>query len=117
MKDGCPFCDYEGPSKILMSSAAVIVIEPLNPCVPGHRLVIPKRHVEFLWDDLDFAGEFMREVACAMLGLKYNGRCNVIVNDGAVATQTVKHLHVHLVPREKNDGVQLPWTWQEKISG
>lgn len=114
MKNGCPFCDYAGPSKILMSSMNAIVIEPLNPCVPGHRLVIPKKHVEFLWEDLDLAAGLMREVVSAMVGLSYAGHCNVIINDGAVATQTVKHVHVHLVPRAEGDGVKLPWTYQDE---
>ena len=114
VKDNCPFCDYAGPSDIIMMSSDSIVIEPLEPCVDGHLLVIPKRHVEFLWEDLDMSAVIMRDVACVMLSVGYHGRCNVIINDGAVAGQTIKHLHVHLVPRREGDDVQMPWSWQGK---
>ncbi len=38
------------------------------------------------------------------------GDCNVITSRGAAATQTVRHLHVHVVPRRQGDGILLPWT-------
>ena len=114
MKDGCPFCDYAGPSEIIMSCATSIVIEPLEPCVPGHKLVIPRKHVRHLASDLDVVGTLFRDVAGAMVGLGLKGKVNVIVNDGTVAGQTVKHVHVHLIPRREGDDVQMPWSWQNK---
>jgi histidine triad (HIT) family protein len=35
---------------------------------------------------------------------------NIITSMGEYATQTVFHLHVHIVPRRLNDGLHLPWT-------
>jgi histidine triad (HIT) family protein len=35
--------------------------------------------------------------------------CNVITSRGRVATQSVFHLHLHLVPRAEGDGLALPW--------
>lgn len=35
---------------------------------------------------------------------------NLITSAGAEATQSVFHLHVHIVPRGENDGLALPWT-------
>jgi histidine triad (HIT) family protein len=35
---------------------------------------------------------------------------NLITSKGSAATQTVFHLHVHLVPRQVDDGLPLPWT-------
>ena len=40
--------------------------------------------------------------------------CNLITSVGAAATQTVKHLHIHIVPRHEGDGLHLPWTEQKK---
>ena len=110
----CPFCDYAGPSKILASSATSFVIEPLEPCVEGHLLVIPKKHITHLWEDLETSAELMKDVCSTILSKGYNGRCNVIVNDGRDAGQTVMHVHVHLVPRKKGDGVKMPWSYQGK---
>jgi histidine triad (HIT) family protein len=36
--------------------------------------------------------------------------CNIITSVGSAATQTVRHLHVHVVPRRRGDGLQLPWS-------
>lgn len=39
---------------------------------------------------------------------------NLITSCGKAATQTVEHLHVHLVPRREGDGLKLPWTGQSR---
>ena len=39
---------------------------------------------------------------------------NLITSIGAAATQTVFHLHVHVVPRHEGDGLLLPWSNQER---
>jgi histidine triad (HIT) family protein len=44
------------------------------------------------------------------------GPCNIITSVGAEATQTVFHLHLHVVPRRFGDGLALPWTGQETPS-
>lgn len=42
------------------------------------------------------------------------GACNLIASRGPEATQSVYHLHLHLIPRLKHDGLALPWTGQEE---
>jgi hypothetical protein len=39
---------------------------------------------------------------------------NLITSVGAAATQTVRHLHIHLIPRREGDALALPWTGQQK---
>lgn len=39
---------------------------------------------------------------------------NLILNDGSDAGQTVGHVHVHYVPRRKDDGIVMPWTAQQE---
>jgi histidine triad (HIT) family protein len=41
------------------------------------------------------------------------GDMNIISSKGPAATQTVFHLHLHLVPRTAGDCLALPWTNQE----
>lgn len=41
---------------------------------------------------------------------------NLITSSGRWATQTVKHLHIHYVPRRKDDGLTLPWTGQAQLA-
>jgi len=94
-----------------------MVIEPLNPVVPGHVLVIPREHVTD-WVDpgreehdgygLRFAVALAQEYARR----ESIGDCNLITSRGPAATQTVGHLHLHIVPRHEGDGLALPWTEQ-----
>lgn len=115
MRDGCAFCNYEGPSPILARSAGfgdVFIIEPIDPVAPGHVLVIPEVHVP------DFSADGKVSVAVLATAIKWiHDRgiesYNIITSKGADATQSVFHLHVHIVPRSPGDGLQLPWTDQE----
>lgn len=117
--NGCPFCDYRGPSPILAEGAYgdVFVIEPINPVTEGHVLVIPREHVG------DFAESpvVSTKVLATAIGYikklregKGPGSWNIITSMGPEATQTVFHLHVHIVPRHWDDGLQLPWGLQNE---
>lgn len=109
MKDGCPFCDYAGPSPILAEYGAAIVFEPLNPVVEGHVLVVPRAHAEDFADSPEIAEVTMR--AASQHVREYApGDCNLITSRGPAATQTVPHLHLHILPRREGDGLALPWT-------
>lgn len=95
----------------------VVVIEPLNPCVEGHLLFIPKSHIDKVGDTLGIAPKVVGDVMMAVS--KYLAEkeleANVIINNGKEAEQTVFHLHVHIIPRREGDGVQLPWTYQREV--
>ena len=101
----CPFCPM-----FLNHDRNIIHIEPLNPVVPGHIIVIPRKHVTDFTDDPQITADVMAYAA----NLYKNSYLdvNLITSKGLAATQTVFHLHVHLVPRLKNDGLHLPWTGQ-----
>jgi histidine triad (HIT) family protein len=97
-----------------------IVVVPLNPVVPGHVLVIPRNHVEDFGADPITSGMVMARAAALIRPYTEDGGAfNIITSIGADATQTVKHLHVHVVPRLAGDGLKLPWTDQirEKDDG
>ena len=105
--ENCPFCPmFEGKT-------GIIDIEPLNPVVPGHRIVIPSYHVPDFTTDPTVSAAVMGYAAA--LGAKI-GDCNLITSKGPAATQTVPHLHVHIVPRKEGDDLKLPWTGQKKIT-
>lgn len=115
----CPFCQYAGPSPILReyrgrkygrpSGVETIVIEPLSPVTEGHVLVIPKPHVRSALDSPKIAAVAMFDAAW-YAGDVIEGPCNIITSTGLEATQTVMHLHVHVVPRRDGDGLRLPWS-------
>lgn len=104
----CPFCDI---SRVQFPDKPVYDIEPLNPVTKGHRLVIPREHVSDFTENphvsaqtMLYASELAKEI----------GDCNIITSKGESATQSVRHLHIHIVPRRKDDELKLPWTGQIK---
>lgn len=113
----CIFCRIvEGttPAKILHRESSALVVVPLRPVVDGHVIVMPEVHVENFADDPEVYGEVSR-VAAVYAGRGTAGRygsANVITSKGRPATQSIRHLHVHLVPRRFGDGLLLPWTFQ-----
>lgn len=104
----CPFCDYAGPSEVLRDYGDAYVIEPLDPVTDGHLLVIPKQHQAQGAMMFSLVG---RAFAAALEEATRRGYAsyNLILSVGTEATQTVEHLHVHIVPRREGDGLQLPW--------
>lgn len=104
----CVFCriiaGYD-PAEIVMAWPAAIAIVPLDPVVDGHIIVMPRAHVEDLTTNPTLTGVVMRHAAQLAIP-----PCNIITSAGAEATQTIGHLHVHLVPRRAGDGLALPWT-------
>lgn len=125
----CPFCPKLGGkvqgatrrpvwdrvrSSVSVWGAQVVggvyaVFEPLNPVTPGHLLVVPAEHVEHAKAAPNVAAGAM-EVA-ATIAKRYRS-ANIITSIGVPATQSVRHLHLHVVPRHKNDGLLLPWSAQ-----
>jgi histidine triad (HIT) family protein len=108
----CPFCTRIAAGEYDSTNMAqsVVDFEPLNPVVPGHRLVVPMRHVQDALADPSLTGEVFE--FAAVLGRLAEQPCNLITSVGAAATQSVYHLHVHIVPRQHLDGLHLPWTGQ-----
>jgi histidine triad (HIT) family protein len=105
----CPFCAINtgrAPATFVQEWSDAIAIVPLNPVVDGHILVIPKTHVRDFADDPEVSAATMRRAA----ELAQDAQpMNVITSRGVEATQSVFHLHLHLVPRAANDGLALPW--------
>ena len=110
----CIFCqiiagETQPPSGILKRWPDAVAFEPLNPVTPGHLLIVPVAHTRsFLDDPVVAAAAMARAADLASRGLTY-AQCNLITSCGEDATQSVYHLHLHLIPREAGDGLHLPW--------
>ena len=106
----CVFCDIvagTSPADIILDWPSILIFTPLNPVVEGHVLVIPKKHVADFTEDPVESGFTM--VAAAEYARDFDMPMNLITSRGREATQSVFHLHLHLVPRAKDDGLALPW--------
>lgn len=109
----CVFCDIvagRAPAVIVATWPEAIAFVPLNPVAIGHTLVVPKRHVIAPHEDLQLY-KMVSGCAAEFAGLM-DSAYNLIDNFGEDASQSVDHLHKHIVPRFWGDGLQLPWSHQ-----
>lgn len=108
----CVFCrilnDSNEPAEIVWSTVNSIGIVPLNPVTEGHVIIVPNVHVSDALEEPDVTGTTMHDAAwyAKSEGI---GPVNFITSVGREATQSVFHLHIHVVPRAENDGLALPW--------
>lgn len=106
----CVFCRIvagTAPATVVRRWSYAIAITPLNPVTPGHVIVIPIVHVADV--GVDPVVSAMTMAAAAELAAEHTD-CNVITSRGEEASQTIGHLHLHVVPRRKGDMLALPWT-------
>ena len=111
---GCPFCKLvmervtTGRGIEQIGSSGVYHFEPLNPVTPGHRLFVPAFHYEDAAEAPSATGAVFEWAA--WWAAQQDEDFNLIVNAGPAASQTVRHLHIHYVPRRPGDGLILPWS-------
>lgn len=108
---GCVFCQIlsgESPAEVVTEWFDAIAIKPPNPVTEGHLLVVPRDHIADATEDPELAGIVMQWAAVLA-----NKPCNLITSAGPEATQTIDHLHIHIVPRREGDGLCLPWTQKD----
>lgn len=113
----CPFCEIvarqEDDAREVFRTNEVVAFFPPEPATLGHTLLIPRAHVRDIWGlDPDLAAELGRQTIVLAGAVKRAIRpegLNVIQSNGAAATQTVMHLHIHVVPRWEGDGVGRIW--------
>lgn len=112
----CIFCKIvkgEIPSKTLYEDEDFKVIFDISPASKGHVIIIPKVHAANIYElpDEVAAKIFVvaKKVATALKNVLNCDGINVLQNNGEVAGQTVFHLHVHVIPRFKDDNLKLTW--------
>lgn len=107
----CVFCEIvagRAPAVIVDRWPDTIAIVPLNPITAGHLLVLPTVHVDDFTSNPVVSGTTMCRLA-ELADSLHVGDANVITNRGPTATQSIYHLHFHLVPRKLDDRLALPW--------
>lgn len=115
-KDDCIFCKIaagEIPSKTIYEDDLFRVILDLGPATKGHALILPKDHADNLFElPDDTAGKVLVLAKKLAMQMKEKLDCdglNLVQNNGEEAGQTVKHFHMHMIPRYKNDGQRIGW--------
>ncbi len=103
---GCAFCGIA--TGVVYEDAAVIGFLDHRPLFPGHVLVAPRAHVETLADlpaaDVGHYFTVVQRVSGAVERAMGAGGTFVAINNRV--SQSVPHLHCHVVPRTKGDGLR-----------
>ena len=111
MTAGCKFCQIiagEIPAHFVLDTDDVVAFLDHRPLFPGHTLVLLRDHVETLADLPEArVGPFFRQVqrveAAVRTAMEAQGS---FVAENNVVSQSVAHLHVHVVPRRRKDGLR-----------
>jgi histidine triad (HIT) family protein len=112
----CEFCQIvrgDRPARVVADARDALAFFPLRPVCPGHTIVIPKTHVRDLWaaGSLPSAGlmQAVIRVGHAITAALRPDGMNLISSAGEAASQTVFHLHLHVVPRRAGDHLGNIW--------
>lgn len=109
--DGCTFCRIVAgalPSHRVLEDDTAVGFLDVRPLFPGHTLLVPRRHVVTLADlHPDEVGPFFERARRLSVAVRdATGAQGSFVAMNNVVSQSVPHLHVHVVPRTKGDGLR-----------
>ena len=115
----CIFCKIitgDIPAHKIYENETVLAFLDITPVKPGHILVVPKNHYETLLDTPDeIVGDILiavKKIAKAVMKITGAEGFNLNQNNFVVAGQIVPHIHFHIIPRFRDDGLKL-WTGTE----
>ena len=110
----CVFCKIlngEIPGSKIYENEYCIAILDISQTTKGHTLVIPKRHVENIFDLNSKESKAIMD-ACVYVANKLKEKLgveniNLLNNSGTLAGQVVMHFHMHIIPRYENDEFKI----------
>jgi histidine triad (HIT) family protein len=105
------FCDIlagQVPAQMVLSDDDVVAFLDARPVFKGHVLVVPRRHVVTLADlpAAEVGPLFLRVQRISAVMPATLGCQGTFVAENNIVSQSVPHLHVHVVPRTKGDGLR-----------
>jgi histidine triad (HIT) family protein len=119
----CIFCKIikgEIPCFKVFENDDVLAFADINPISRGHVLIIPKRHVENMWEateeELVIVMRTAKKLVHAIKDAINPDGVAVLQLNGKAVNQVVMHYHFHLIPRSKEEG-KLSMTEWELIPG
>jgi histidine triad (HIT) family protein len=119
---GCLFCAIvagDVPAHIVVDEPEVVAFLDIRPVFKGHVLVVPRSHIVTL-PELPvplLTSVFVVVQRCASAVVSGLGAQGSWVAQNNVVSQAVPHVHVHVVPRTKGDGLRGFFWPRQKYSG
>ncbi len=119
--DDCIFCKIvskEIPSDLIYENKGAMAFLDVSPLSEGHTLVIPKKHFERshemdieTWKDISDALDVVSKLLVGKMGVR---NYNILQNNGRDAGQEVMHVHFHIIPKTKTEGLEIKWNSKKK---
>ena len=108
---GCVFCQIaagEKPAHVVLDDERFLAFLDVRPLFEGHVLLVPREHHETLWDLPDdlLAPLTAHTRSLAVAVREAMGAAGIFTAINNVVSQSVPHLHVHVVPRNRKDGLR-----------
>ena len=111
----CIFCRIisgEIPSDMVYVDDLFVAFLDIHPTTKGHTLLVPRTHIgsfaELSGDVAAALGDRLRKIAPRIAQAVSASGFNLILNNSADAGQVVPHVHWHIIPRYRTDGLR-PW--------
>jgi histidine triad (HIT) family protein len=99
----------EAPASIVYEDDKVIAFLSIQPINVGHTLVVPKAHYENIYEipeeEVAYLYKIVKKLAHAVKKAVDAEGTRIVQNNGEAAGQVIFHLHVHIIPMNKN----RPW--------
>jgi bis(5'-adenosyl)-triphosphatase len=118
MNNTCPFCSTGIENQVFLGNKNMLAIYNLAPILPGHSMVIPRRHVETIFDlnenELAELFRFSRKVTALLMKVFGGEGFDWSLQESEAAGQSVTHLHLHIIPRKPGD-LARPGDWYAQL--
>jgi histidine triad (HIT) family protein len=109
MSESCTFCKIarkEAPSSTVYEDEDVIAFMSIQPINVGHTLVVPKKHYENIYEipeeEVAYLYKVVKKLAHAVKQAADTEGIRIVQNNGEAAGQVILHMHVHIIPMNKN---------------
>ncbi|MDQ4017644.1 MAG: HIT family protein [Thermoproteota archaeon] len=107
----CVFCKIiagDITTKVIIQNEKAMALLDAFPLAPGHTLVIPKSHYAKVQQMSEQDAMAVFEIVWKLAGAVETGSqvnaSTIAIHNGSEAGQEVPHVHVHIVPRKRDDG-------------
>jgi histidine triad (HIT) family protein len=107
----CPFCAIvagAAPANVVAETASCVAFLDVRPIFPGHVLVVPRQHratfADLGADEVAALFTTAQSISRALESALGSHGTFVALNDRV--SQSVAHVHVHVVPRRRGDGLR-----------
>jgi histidine triad (HIT) family protein len=118
----CVFCDIvagRAEASVVHTDEHVVAFMDIEPVTDGHVLVVPRVHAASLEElDEDAGAHVFRTAHRLARALRRSGLpcegVNMFLADGEAAFQEVFHVHLHVLPRNADDGFTIDARWRRR---